>query len=109
MATESEKKKDELATAVVDAVTDATASVVAEKGDAKAKDEVKLDEQTEFFARRIIDGVTKNIAEILKPSAPPAEEPESDDTEDDSPKRRKRQAPATKPKKKSLLTSLLGG
>jgi hypothetical protein len=99
----------ELAKAIVDGVSDATDETAdddsTDSDKEKPKAEDKLDNKAELFARRIIDGVTKNLAEIMKPK--PAEE-EDDGNDKPAKKRKPTSKPADKPKSKSLLDRLLG-
>ena len=99
-----------LATAVATAVTDALPKVDSPQpnGEGKKKEE-KLDEQAEFFVRRIASEVTKSIAELLKPSKSADDDDDDDDDEEDSPVKRKRRTSVPPTKKKAFFITFFGG
>jgi hypothetical protein len=79
-----EVKPDELEAKVADAVAGAVTEVPNPAEDAKPTEESKedenekLDAQAELFVRRVVDGLTKNLSDLLNPPKPPKKEKKED-------------------------------
>jgi len=98
------KENETLEEKVANAITEASSELAPTEG---TKKERKLDDEGEFFVRRIAEEVTKSIATLFPKAEAKEEAPDSDDEEEDSPtKRKKRKAPAPQPKKTSFLDRL---
>jgi len=103
-------KSDDAASTVADAVTDAVADVGTALDDKKSdeKDSTK-DAEVALFCRNVADAVTKSIAELLHPSAPPADDEEEVEEDGKKVKRKKRKpADVPKPKQKYYFMTLFG-
>ena len=102
-------KSDDAASTVADAVTDAVADVGTALDDKESDDKGSKtkDAEVELFCRKVADAVTKSIAELLHPSAPPADD-EEEVVEAGKKVRRKSKPPESPKAKKPRYLTLFG-
>jgi len=95
----NETPATEIASAIAGVVADSATGVPAEETTKKTTKEVAsptLSEEGEFLVRRIVEGVSKAIAEMTA----------KDDSEDDSPKRRRKASTPKPEEKRSVFSGL---
>jgi hypothetical protein len=97
------KNDETLEEKIATAITETPVSVVPEKG-------TKPDDEAEFFIRRITEGVSKALAEMMAPKeSKPADDEEEVEVEEEGKKvrkRRKKVQVTQQPKKPSFLERL---
>ena len=88
----NESTENEIVSAVAEAVTAVGDNSTPKEESTPTEENEKLDAQAELFVRRVVDGLTKNLSDLLNPPKKPKTEP------------KKESKPEVKQKPKNFMT-----